>query len=425
MSKRTTTYEERVQIIERHLKGESLKQISLALGFNIYCIRKWWRKYRTQGWPGLNTQLGRPAKGGFSSFDSLVKYVALRLKLENPGWGLDVIILHLGRRASLKGKQLPKRTTLHNYLQPYYHRFGNRPRYPTKRPEQSDNSPQEVHGRWQMDFKGYVKIEGVGKVSPFNICDEYSSAPLQSTIYSHPQAQPLTGVTWRDIQKVLRRTFERWGKPGELKMDRDPLFIGSTRFEWPSALILWLIGLGITPIINPRARPTKNANVERYNKTWLYHVGMTTKTYTVETLQAFTDQAWEDRRCFLSSRNRHCKNHPPMVALPELKHSKRYYDPITEKQDFEMDKVYKYLSQWSWKRQLDTHGRISVGGVQRAISKNHKGQIVRVSFVTPSNLFEVEDLEGKMLRQFAIPNISLDYLTRGGDFFELKQGGRL
>ena len=39
---------------------------------------------------------------------------------------------------------------------------------------------------------------------------------------------------------------------------------GSSR-DLPSELALWLIGLGVEPIWNPPARPTRNAKVERCN----------------------------------------------------------------------------------------------------------------------------------------------------------------
>ena len=196
-------------------------------------------------------------------------------------------------------------------------------------------------------------------------------------------------------------------------MDRDPLFIGSTRFEWPSALILWLIGLAIKAIINPKARPTKNANVERFNRTWFNHVGKSKIIHTPQSIQGLSDEAIEDRQYYLNSRNPHCKNQPPMTALPQLKHSNRPYSPQNEKKEFDMEKVHQYLSQWLWKRQMDTLGRISLGGYQRVVSKNHLRQIVKIRFDSKSKDFLAEDLDGNFLKSFSIPTISSDFLTQG------------
>lgn len=409
MAKRNLTASEKVSIVERHQSGESLKSIANSLGCNFYTVRKWWRKYRDKNWEGLTTKIGRSSQGALSNFDARIKYVALRLKLENPGWGLDVLLLNLKRRVSLTGKKLPKRTALHNYLKSYYSRFNASYRYATGRPKQLVVKPNKVHIRWQMDFKGYVSITGLGEVMPFNICDEYSSCPLQSILYRYP----LNGISWRNIQSHLRITFCKWGKPLELKMDRDPLFVGSTRLEWPSKLVLWLIGLGITPIINPTATPTKNAQIERSNRTWNNHVGKTKAKHTWISFQQLMNQAWEDRRWHLPSRNPNCKGQPPMKALPQLKHSNRCYEAKTEKQYFDMNRIYQYLSKWSWKRQIDTHGRISIGGVQKAISRKHLGQIVKVHFVPSIKQFQVTDMNGTILKEFSYPKFSLEFLTQG------------
>lgn len=415
MSTRTTSLQERIEIVDRHLAGESLPKIAQSLGLHKDTARKWWRKYRKLGWAGINSTYGRKPRGALSQYDPLCKFVALRLKLEHPAWGLDLLRLHMSRRPSLAGKSLPGRTALHNYLKPYYSRFRPQPRYPTNRPEQKDPRATFAHQCWQMDFKGRERIKGLGWVMSLNICDAFSSAPLAGKIFSHKDKNPLSKVNWQVIQAQLRECFVTWGKPLYLKMDRDPLFVGSTRFEWPGSLLLWLIGLGIKPIVNRAATPTDNANVERINLTWLNHVGITTLSYKSETqLQVEANQAWEDRRRYLPSRNRNCNNKPPLTAIPELVHSKRDYDPKTEAQSFHIQKVHQYLEKWQWKRQVDTHGRISLGGFQKSISKQHSGHMVKVKFISQKKAFEVFDMDGNSLRVFSLPIISTQHLTQVG-----------
>lgn len=417
MAKGSCTAAERLEIVERHLQGESLKKIAKSMSLNQYTTRKWWRAYRDEGYAGLEVAMGRPAVGRLGSFSPRIKYVALRLKREHPAWGLDVLLLHLSRRPSLQGLKLPKRSALDSYLKPYYERFRSQGRYPTKRPAQGPaDKARQVHQRWQMDFKGAVQVDGTGQIMVFNVCDEYSSAPLEGHLYTHRTANPLSGVTWRDLQHNLRQAFSRWGMPLQVKMDRDPLFIGSSRFEWPGFLLLWLIGLGIEPMINPRARPTNNAQVERCNRVWLERVGLTNTPHSPADLQQATDQAWEDRRQHLPSRNPHCHGQAPMIALPALAHSKQPFVAAQEPESFHLDKVYQYLSQWEWKRQLDTHGRLSLGGYQRSVDKAKAGKMVKVRFLPDQARFQVFDLEANPLKQFCIPDLSVEFLTRGYDF---------
>ena len=107
----------------------------------------------------------------------------------------------------------------------------------------------------------------------------------------------------RDVQADLRALLCRWGLPDALRMDRDAVFVGSCRLEWPGTLLLWLIGLGVQPIINRAYRPTDNAIVERNHQTWQAHV-LEGSAYTdLIAVQAATEQAFADRREALPSRS--------------------------------------------------------------------------------------------------------------------------
>jgi hypothetical protein len=108
MKRRETTHAQRIEIVERHLAGETLPAIAQALGLSRYTTRLWWRAYRKGGWPALEpTPKGPSTVGPLGRFSPRIKYVALRLKLEHPSWGLPILLLHLRRRPSLQGLILP------------------------------------------------------------------------------------------------------------------------------------------------------------------------------------------------------------------------------------------------------------------------------------------------------------------------------
>lgn len=415
MSTRTTTHAQRVTIVERHLAGTRLTDIAEDMGLNYYTVRKWWRAYCRQGWLALIPKPpGPPASGPLSKFDPLVKYVALRLKREHPAWGLDVLLLHMGRRPSLRGKQLPGRTALYNYLRPYLPRFRPQRHLPMKRPETVVSAVADVHERWQMDFKGREPIEPEGQVAPFLVCDEFSSAPLAGVVYTKRTGDPKAGLSPRDIQDNLRAVFCRWGLPAQLRMDRDSLWVGSTRLEWPGIILLWIVGLGIHPVVNRPRRPTDNAQVERLCRTWKDHVGNGVGLRDKKILQAETDQAWADRLKHLPSRNPHCAGKPPLVALPQLAQPQRDYSPELETSLFDMERVFEYLSQWEWRRKVDQTGAISMADYNRLVSKQHVGQIVKVRFDKEARVFSAYDVNGSYLRSFTLPVISEEYILGYG-----------
>lgn len=415
MSQRNTTHAQRVNIVEEHLAGKPLTIIAEKMAINYYTARKWWRKYTRQGWSGLIPKSPGPSPSGpLSRFDPLVKYVALRLKCEHPAWGLDVLLLHLGRRRSLKGKPLPGRTALDNYLRPYLPRFRPQRRLPMKRPDALVSAVSDVHQRWQIDFKGRETIAPEGQVAPFLVCDEFSSAPLAGVIYTKRTGDPKAGLSYRDIQQNLRMLFGRWGMPEQLRMDRDALWVGSTRLEWPGTLLLLLVGLGIQPVINRPRHPTDNAQVERLCRTWNDHVGQGIGLRTKDDLQAQTDQAWSDRRGHLPSRNPHCAGKPPLVALPHLAWPKRIFAPELEASLFDMKRVFEYLSQWEWKRKVDQTGAVSMADYNRLVSKKHVGQIVKVRFDKDTQMFSAFDVKGTFLHAFTLPIISEEFILGQG-----------
>jgi hypothetical protein len=343
-------------------------------------------------------------------FDPLVKYVILRLKREHPAWGLDVLRLALKRRPSLKGKRLPKRTAIWNYLRCFYPRLMEHRRLRTQRPIAKTSSITAVHQRWQMDCKGDVQLEGLGQIKPFIVCDEFTGAPLAGIIHLVKQDNQQFLLSFRDIQADLRTIFSQWGLPDQLRMDRDPLWIGSSRLEWPGTLLLWLIGLGITPVINRPYCPTDNPHVERRNRIWNEHVYLGTKCQHLDQLQALTDQAWRDRRELLPSCNPNCAGQPPLVAHPELAQPRRPYQPDQEQSRFDLQRVYIYLSQWEWQRKVDCLGSISIADYTRRVSAEHIGQVIKVHFDLATHEFVAAAMDGTELRRFTLPIICSDYI---------------
>jgi transposase len=410
MSNRTTPHVQRVRIVERRLSGQTIQQIAAEMQLNYYTVRKWWRAYRDHGWGGLKPKpAGRPASGPLSEFDPLVKYVALRLKRQHPGWGLDLILYELDQHPSLKTKRLPKRTALYCYFSRFYPRLREHRRLRIRRPRPVEGKVGEVHERWQMDFKGEEPLGKVGKVIPFIVCDELTSAPLIGII--HPKTgQGVAPLTGRDVQADLRLVFERWGLPDQIKMDRDPLLVGSSRLEWPGTLLLWLVGLGITPIINPPRRPTKNAQVERCNRTWYEQVALGASCDTIRQAQALTDRAWHLRLTVLPSRNPACAGQPPLQAHPELARPRRPYSRSLETSLFDIQRVYEYLTQWEWERKVDTTGFISMASHNRRISPDHIGQVVKVHFDPVAAQLVAAAVDGTELKRFTLPVVSREHI---------------
>ena len=416
MKRRETTHAERVDIVERHLAGETLSAIAEHLELSRYTVRHWWRAYRDRGWVGLEPKpKGPPTVGPLGRFAPLVKYVALRLKREHPAWGPEMLRLHMSRRPSLKGWRLPKNTVLWNYL----HQFGSRlllpRRLPTTRPTSPVVRATEPHQCWEMDFKGDEMVKDCQKViSPFSVSDEASGAPLARYLHVLKAKGNRQGLTMRDVQNDLRQVFTQWGLPDAIRMDRDSLFVGSSRLEWPGTLLLWLVGLGVQPIINRAFRPTDNAMVERSHRTWRGDVLVGGCFADLLVLQARSDQALEDRRCHLPSRHKGCNRRPPAQAYPDLMIPRRRYQVQQERTLFDLQRVDAYLSQWTWKRQVDATGKISLANRNHLIGRSYRGQVVKIRFDPSSREFVCTSVDGTEVARLELSEVSLDHILGEG-----------
>lgn len=408
----TLGHADRVAIIDRRLAGATLHQIAAEMQISYYTARTYWRRYQQGGWTALlPTASGPPATGPLGRCHPRIKYVLLRLKRQHRGWGVDKLRLELARRPSLAGLPLPGRSALAAYLAPFGDRL-RRPRArPTRRPRPIAPPPTAPHQVWQMDFKGDEPVAGVrGRVAPLMVCDTASGAPLAGCIHTVRSRGCRAGITARTVQADLRRVFTQWGLPAAIRMDRDTVFVGSSRLVWPGVLLLWLIGLGVEPLINRPYRPTENAIVERNHQTWTAHVVVDQTYADVAALQAATDQAFADRRASLPSRHPGCAGRPPLAAFPSLSQPRQVYHPDDEARMFDLPRVDAYLAQWSWQRQVDSVGKLSLNGRNYRVGMQYRGQVLRVQFDPATRACICMGADGQEVQRVWIPEFERAYI---------------
>jgi hypothetical protein len=148
---RRTTRVDRQQIVALKKAGQSHQTESDTTGWSVETVRKVWRGFRQSGETSLTpVKVGRPATGPLSTFDPLVRYVALRRKSERPNAGSDAILADMAIRRSLRGLRLPSSS-----LEAYFISFGDRlPHRHLQLPGQSSTLPPvtAAHECWLLDF---------------------------------------------------------------------------------------------------------------------------------------------------------------------------------------------------------------------------------------------------------------------------------
>jgi transposase InsO family protein len=380
-----TSFQERLEIIERAKAGQSDPEIAAALGCSVWTVRKWRRSGQRQGRSGLTSQMGRPPNGPLSTFPSALRDAIVQLRRTHPGWGPDTILAELRVDPCWTDQPLPSRSRVAALLKAatLTRRYQRHSELPEAKPA-LEGTP---HDEWELDAQGAMHVAGVGTVSLITILDVVSRLKIES----YP-CQGTTRPALPDYQLALRRAFLTYGLPQQMTLDRDTVFFDNTTpSPFPTRLHLWLVALGIAVCFTRVRRPTDHAKIER--------------THQTMTLQALLGQQWPDqtalwagldaRRAMLNQHIpcRALQGRAPLAAYPEAKHSGRSYRPEWEVELLDLNRVYQYLTTGRWFRQVKPNGRFAIGGYEYYVGTNLGGRMLELRFDAEQGVF-VAQAEG-------------------------------
>jgi transposase InsO family protein len=378
MTKQTTP-DQRREFYERHLQGESYQEIADSVGVSKECVRYWCRRQRDGG--DCQTRYRHESPGLLSEFDPLVRYCILRLRLEHPRWGPRSILMHLGKRDSLKGLPLPSEASIGRYLHqwPRFRRQGK-----TKPKEERPREATAVHQQWQMDFKVEIALDNGTLVTLYTVRDPVgTSCPGAFVFPTGKVGQKGSKVTVERARSVLRECFARWRTlPDEIQTDGEPALVGKAQDTFPAIFTLWLVGLDIAHLVIRPATPTDNAEVERCHRTLNDYAIVGNEDADVQQLQSILDQAVYELNYELPSHAKDCDGKPPVVAHPELLQPRRPFRPEHELALFDLNRVDAYLATFTWERKVGKTGQITLGGRHQcySVGRPYAGQQVLVRF---------------------------------------------
>lgn len=368
----TTTLQQRIEISERALCNETDTQIATALGIRPVTVRKWRRRAKHQGRSGLASVMGRPAKGVLSHFASTVVSVLHELRQMHPGWGPKTLRLECAHDSRLEKERLPSPSRIAAFLKA--EKLTRRYERHTTLSQPPAPLLKAPHLEWELDTQGVRQVIGIGRVSVINLGDPYSHLRTGSQA-----CVSKTKADTTDYQLALRRAFLRYGMPRGLSLDHDSVFFDNTSASpYPSQLHLWLIALGISVRFIDVARPTQHGFIERT------HQILDAQTLRGHEFDAVAEvqPALDQRLDFLNRDypSRALQERAPLTVFPTADHSGRPYRLEGEETLLDLHRVYDYLSQQRWFRQVSAAGQFTLGTWRYGLGKVWGNQPIEIRF---------------------------------------------
>lgn len=279
-----TLFAERKLAVHLLRKGEKVEDVALKLGRSEIWVRKWWQRYRQDGFRGLQDQSRAPKKHGRKLAAEVVTKICLargELEAEREcGTGLKYIgALAVRTRLKKWGViPLPSKASIERVLHEHglthqkEEKVGKKVDYPQLHPKHS----QELV---QVDIVPHY-LTGGEKASCFNAIDVVSRYPTGQAS-KHRQSQ--------DACDFLLHVWQELGVPTYTQVDNEGCFSGGhTHPRVLGNVVRLALTVGTELVFSPFYHPQSNAFVERFHQDYNLHVW--NNTY-LEHHQAVNEQA--------------------------------------------------------------------------------------------------------------------------------------
>lgn len=175
-----------------------------------------------------------------------------------------------------------------------------------------------------------------------------------------------------------------------------------TQSALPSALGLWLVGLGIRPIYGRPACSTDNAVVERAH-------GVLAQWVEPATCTDFNDcrerLAWAERT--QRERYRAPNGYSRTQAYPALATNPRHYRPEQDRGQWQLPRVLAYLASFRFQRKVEKYGQVTLFANSYGVGRAYSRQTVELQLDGSTGEWVIRDDNGQEIQRH--PNRELTY----------------
>jgi len=197
------------------------------------------------------------------------------------------------------------------------------------------------------------------------------------------------------VQSCLQNWFEQWGLPQQIRFDNGKPWANPAQHYVPSALALWLVGLGIAVTFGRPRQSTDNAVVERSHGVLADWVEPSQRAGLVELQSGLEEFAHLQRAIYPS-----CNGQTRLSSYPELLQTQRYYQRAKDQDIWEIQRVMDYVANFRFQRRVEKNGRITHFTEEYSIGRRYVAQDVTVYLDAESHEWIIENKNGEILKQF-------------------------
>lgn len=241
----------KIEFVERAAAGEKIAPLCREFGISRTAGHKWFKRYKEQGYAGLDEESRRPRSAPLATAEELV-LATLQAREAHPRWGARKLYVLLQRRF---GDDTPKVRTIARILKRADRVRERRKRSPISVIEQAPTlkatAPNDV---WTADFKGWWRVLDGTRCEPLTVRDGYSRFVL---------AMVACSTTVEAVRAIFEHLFRRHGVPKAIQCDNGPPFICVRARAGLSALSAWWVSLGIRVVRSRPGCPQDNGGHER------------------------------------------------------------------------------------------------------------------------------------------------------------------
>jgi transposase InsO family protein len=246
----------KLEFVERATQpGAKLAPLCREFGISRPTGTKWLKRFKQEGYAGLDERSRRPTSSPMSLAEELVMAV-LEQRERHPTWGAKKLRDLLVKRFE---DRTPSMATIARILRRAGMVRARRRRNPLsvvdRAPAVAADAPNDV---WTMDFKGWWRTHDGSRCEPFTVRDAFSRYVLAVTL--------LQATTGQQVHAEFERLFKKHGLPKALQCDNGSPFISTRARGGFTALSVWLTSLGIRILRSRPGHPQDNGGHERMHR---------------------------------------------------------------------------------------------------------------------------------------------------------------